>query len=308
MAFGDIETITLPAIALDNTNLLTFTIVNPNGTPDLNTDDNTLNWQTVVSNRKANFPIEERFETSFEQRWVSVNPAGERLWEPITIGDNTSLTFKGYNYDAPGSRSWIVSPAIDLSGVDSLGLAFDVSYVTSDGRSDALLVYTSTDCGETFTLLQTYSNIDLAAGDNDGPWTPGDETDWITKELSLEDQLADQRDARIAFVFQNSGVNNIYLDNIRIVPGSTEKIRRGFEVFPNPLFNNDRISIMYNLPQSEDILIQVFDSMGRVVFTEERTGIMNQTDVLHIGQLSGMYTMRVTTSGKVYVRKFIASR
>jgi hypothetical protein len=308
MSFGDIRTITLPEIALNNTNQLTFTIVDPDGNPDLNLDDNTLTWQTVVNGKKAAFPVEEGFEASFENRWVSVNPDGERVWEPSTIDDNTSLTFRGYNYDAPDSRSWVVSPVMDLSGIDSLGVSFDVSYVTRDGRSDALLVYTSTNCGESFKLIQTYSNVDLAIGDEDGPWTPGDETDWITKELSLEDHLADQRDARIAFVFLNAGVNNIYLDNIRVVPGSTAEIKRGFEVFPNPLLNNERISIMYNLPQSEDILIQIFDSMGRVVFAEERTGIMNQTDVLHIGQLTGMYTMRVTTSSKVYVRKFIAAR
>lgn len=307
MSFGDIINVTLPVVALDNTNLLSFTIVDPNGMPDVNSDDNTLVWQTVVNTKAASFPVEEGFEANFENRWVTVNPGGDKVWEPFTIDDNTTLKFEGYDYNVPDSRSWVVSPVLDLTGVDSLGLAFDVSYVTRDGHSDVLHVYTSTDCGESFTLHQTYSNVDLAVGDDDNPWTPNDDTDWVTKEISLE-ALAGQREARIALVFQNAGVNNIYIDNIRIVPGSTAEIKRGFEVFPNPLLSNDRISIIFNLPQSEDIVIEVFDSMGRVVFKEEKTGVMNQTDVLHVGQLSGMYTMRVKTSGKVYARKFIAAR
>jgi hypothetical protein len=309
LSFGDVVAFTLPPIALDNEiNTMTFTIRDPNGNPDVNIDDNTLTWQAEVNHKTATIPLEERFESNFSDRWVSINPTGERVWEPVTLDGNTALKFEGYNYDAPDSRSWLVSPAIDLSGVDSVGLAFDVSYITRDGGSDALLVYTSTNCGESFSLLQTYSHLDLSVGEDDAAWTPSDKTDWITKEISLKEELADQRDARIALVFRNAGVNNLYLDNIRVVAGSTVEIKRGFEVFPNPLMGNDKISVTFNLPQSEDIVIQIFDAMGRVVFTEEKTGVMDQTDVLYIGQLSGMYTMKVITPKKVYARKFISVR
>jgi hypothetical protein len=310
LSFGGTTVITLPPIALDkDINNLTFTIREPNGEPDLNISDNTLTWQNVVNNKKESIPLQEGFESSFEDQWVSVNPAGERLWESFELDGNTALKFEGYDYDAPGSQSWLVSPVMDLSGVDSLGLAFDVSYKTRDGGSDALLIYTSTNCGESFSLVETLTNANISIGEASTAWTPGDDTDWITKELSLEDALNNQRDARIAIVFQNSGINNLYLDNIRILPGSLGEVKRGFQVFPNPLLNNDKISVTYNLPQSEDILIQIFDPMGRLAFTEKKLGIMNQTDVLNIGLLgSGMYTMRVVTPKKVYVRKFISAQ
>jgi hypothetical protein len=129
----------------------------------------------------------------------------------------------------------------------------------------------------------------------------------MTHELSLK-PLAGTRDGRLAFVFTNEGVNNLYLDNIRIVPGSSVEIKRGFEIFPNPLTNDERISIQFNLAELQDVVVQIIDPMGRLVFEEQKAAIQKQTDILNFGKLvSGVYTMRVITAGKNYTRKFVVT-
>jgi hypothetical protein len=307
---GQTYDLLLPQVSLDQgDNTMHFSVLNPNGLPDVNMNDNTIEYHAFVDDEKSNIPLKETFESSYEQRWISNNPQMRNSWITSTIDGNTSMLFQGYNYQDVNTKGWLVSPILDLSEIDSAGMAFDVSYVTREGGSDELQILGSVNCGEKFDIvLETFAGVDIAIKDENIPWTPSDDEDWIRKEVSLK-SLAHTSDARIAFVFKNEGVNNLYIDNIAILLGSSVEIKRGFQVFPNPIVNAENMAITFNLPHAENIVLEIINNMGMVVYRDQLQDILNQSDLIPIGQLSsGVYTVRVTASKKTYIRKFVCVR
>jgi hypothetical protein len=68
-------------------------------------------------------------------------------------------------------------------------MKFDVSYRRFDNKTkDSLLVYISTDCGNTFnpTALYIKSGVDLATGPNkNSSYIPAVNSDWRTDSIDL---------------------------------------------------------------------------------------------------------------------------
>jgi hypothetical protein len=69
------------------------------------------------------------------------------------------------------------------------------------------------------------------------------------------------------------------------------------------------MAITFNLPHAENIVLEIINNMGMVVYRDQLQDILNQSDLIPIGQLSsGVYTVRVTASKKTYIRKFVCVR
>ena len=303
---GDETIIELDEVSLDaGENELSFTISQPNGVPDVNMNDNTINYKALVNTKTASLPLTENFEGEFENFWISTNPMLSTTWIPFTELSETALQFSGYDNTEIGTRGWLISPTFDLSSIDSAGLAFDVSYATREGSSDELLILGSRTCGDAFDVaLETFSGMEVAVKETDQPWIPASTSDWLTKTVSLK-ELAGSRDARVAFVFQNEGVNNMFIDNVRIISTSANELKRGFQIFPNPVTSAAQISIAYNLSHSDDVTLEIIDRVGRLVYVAKKQEVLNQTEILELGLSPGLYTMRLVTPRKVYTRKFV---
>jgi PKD repeat protein len=136
-----------------------------------------------------------------------------------------------YNYNTKGERDELISPALNFNGFTGINLTFDHAYARYDNSSrDTLQVYISTDCGQNWTLLQTYVETGnsgwATVGNSLNVFTPTASLDWCTgsscKTINLN-SYAGNSGVRIKFVAINDFGNNLYLDNINISGIPTSK-------------------------------------------------------------------------------------
>ncbi len=294
----------------DGENEITFEITEVNGSPDFNPADNTIFLRTVVNKATDAIPIRQNFEGVFENTWTIVNPSDGMNWQKKSVEKNTALYFNGFANSLPGDAGWLVSPVLDFSAASEAGLSYDLSYAYRSNTSDQFYILASTDCGYTFsdTLLFLQGNA-LAEGKSSSvAWEPGDESDWSTNFIALPG-LAGQPDTRVAFVFVNDKGNNIYIDNIEFyVSDSPLKLDEPFAVHPNPV-EDGIANITFNLPEKDDVLVDIADPVGKILISENLTGILNQTFPFSLsGRPAGLYFVRVRTSDQVIVKKILVIR
>lgn len=125
------------------------------------------------------------------------------------------INFYSYN-NAPGALDDLFSPVIDLSGVTSPMLYFDVAYARySTTLFDGLRIEISTDCGVTYAPTGYFKeNLDLAtAGTQTGSFTPT-AAQWRRDSIDLTPYLGNS--IRLKFVAINGYGNNLYLTNFEI--------------------------------------------------------------------------------------------
>ena len=148
-----------------------------------------------------------------------------------------------------------ITPAINLSTTKNVSISFDYAFAT-DSYYDSLItdqlnVYTSRDCGETWTLKKVIGgpqvssnsitvNTLLTAGNSSGaPFLPTADNLWKNISFPLSVNNLDTK-TRIKFEFVPSKyANNFYIDNLNIngVLEIEESpiTKMNVNVFPNPV-------------------------------------------------------------------------
>ncbi|MEL7534850.1 MAG: S8 family serine peptidase, partial [Bacteroidota bacterium] len=183
-------------------------------------------------------PFSEDFESgSFNTNaWTSSNPDNSNTWEIKSVsGSNPgsqAAWINFYNYTAAGQRDAIETPALDFSTYSTLNLSFEYAYRTyNSSASDSLLIYVSTDCGESFPDKvfaggENGNGSFATGGQLSVPFTPSSANDWCSgsfgpacPQIDLS-AYAGQANVVIRFESYNNYQNNLYLDNI-FVNGST---------------------------------------------------------------------------------------
>jgi photosystem II stability/assembly factor-like uncharacterized protein len=119
-------------------------------------------------------------------------------------------------YSTSSGFQELISAPLTSASVAGDSLKFDHAYATYSGENDNLDILTSTDAGTTWTLLINY------AGGTSGPLNTGGTTtsafvptaaQWATKTIALPVGTN-----KISFRANTAFGNNLYLDNVRIVP------------------------------------------------------------------------------------------
>ncbi|MEM6345132.1 MAG: S8 family serine peptidase [Bacteroidota bacterium] len=191
-----------------------------------------------VNSSGQSLPFSEDFEsgTFTTNGWTSSNPDNSNTWEIKTVSGSTpgsqAAWINFYNYTAAGQRDAIETPSLDFSTYSNLSLSFEYAYRTyNSSGTDSLLIYVSTDCGETFPHKifagGENGNASFATGSqSSGPFTPASANDWCNgsygptcPQIDLS-AYAGQANVVIRFEAYNNYQNNLYLDNI-FVNGTT---------------------------------------------------------------------------------------
>jgi PKD repeat protein len=200
------------------------------------------NYITILSNSNLLFPFAETVENTSSSfpNWVAYNPDGDRAWvfAEATSGFGTgtkSIYFDNYSGDEKdnpyGTMDGIISNRINLAANQFAELTFDVAYARySPELTDTLLLYYSTDCGQTFKPFWQKGGKDLAtAPDAEDSFVPA-ANQWRKETISLG-FLNGQSSVYLAMVNSSGWGNNVYLDNIKIqVPAPTQKPVAAFSV------------------------------------------------------------------------------
>ena len=234
-------------------------------------------------------PFKESFTAS---NWYPTSPNGISEWQKFTIIENEMYVVSAYNNASP-TESWLVSPYFTLTNYSSAGLFFKLSYGQSL-FSDGLEVKVSTGCTNTFETIWSSDLDALDFAESAGAWIPENDGDW--KEFFIDlSPYKNLPEVRLAFVFKNNGGNNLYLDDVELTNNGNPvqpRLKEGrFIAYPNPA--QDQFSITLNLPETQNVRVQLVSITGAIVLDMKFEQLLNETIQMDTGQLYGTYFIRV---------------
>jgi hypothetical protein len=233
LAFGQSTTINLPiTVSTEGNYSLQVFVSLPNGVPDERAFNDSLTVGFVLQPPLTG-TISQGFESATfpPARWSILNPnTGSLSWARTTLASKTgsaSAFLNIFNYNSPGDLDYLIAPSMQLNNVDSVIIRFAHAYKpysNSPEFADTLMLMASLDCGNTFTELiwkQGGSNLASTTGTTgDLNWIPSNE-EWTENRLSIPvSRFNSAGNVRFAFVSINKFGQNIFLDDIQLIPFS----------------------------------------------------------------------------------------
>lgn len=225
LSTGDTARVRFNPIALNlGANNFQANIIEVNNTTDPNSSNNSITSSPIIQ-PQLSLPYTFTMD-QFGSSWVVNNPDNSFTWEsfPITIAGATQnvIRIQNYEYDASSQLDFLVSPQINLSEFPNAQLTFKMAYApyNTQGFGDFLYVAVSTDCGNTFNILEAPYSKDVnflqTAEPTLNEFIPTREEQFRREIVNLS-QFAEFGNVRIAFINRNGYGNNIYLKDIQIL-------------------------------------------------------------------------------------------
>jgi len=243
LASGATEILTFGQITLSSSgeNEFMAEIRTVNGVSDSDEANNTL-----VTHPKVPSSISLPYSVGagdFSNLWSLKNPDNDSTWDEIALqidGQAANLIyFNGFNYSTVGELDYWISPQINLTTATNAQLKFEMSYApySDEEYQETLLVAVSTDCGNTFDLLQAPYNKKgsslMTEEATSEQFFPSSASQFRTELVNLS-QYAGEGDIRIAFVSVNGYGNNIFIKDIEILPSEEYRYRLQINNVLNP--------------------------------------------------------------------------
>jgi len=268
----------------------TLTATNANGS-----HSKTFNNAVYVSGTWAEHigPAQDNFEGS--NFWIVQNPEDNHAYFSLVSGKGKDLSkcFKLNNYKdisnaAPssvdsyyydrlgGSTDYLISPSYDLSTTTSVSVSFDYSYGTNetieDDMKDKLIVWSSKDCGKTWTPRKTITGAELVSAGYvaNTDFAPTMNSQWRTATFNYSASSTDKK-TRYRFEFTATDKSgNLYIDNFNVSGtlgiSDNDGEALGISLSPNPVSTGSDISVEI-ASATQDVQLQVVDVNGQVIST-----------------------------------------
>jgi len=199
----------------------------PNNAADQLTTNDTLTVVVTVGSAIPG-PIVEGFEsTTFPPTgWSVINPNSDAYtWTRTTSAKNSgnaSAYVNLYNYTTTQRLDYLVAPALDVTGADSVIVSFARAYKqysTTAGSQDTLMVLVSVDCGATFPITawkKASAQLATVTGTTGNVnWFPA-AGEWKTDRIDIKPLIGANTKVNVAFVTRNLYGQNIFIDDINI--------------------------------------------------------------------------------------------
>lgn len=276
---------------------VTLAVTNAQGTT---TTTKSLITVLPITAQYTQAPYLQGFEdpaAAFNDWTVKVN--GNQTWQSYNqAGYNSGKCVYINNYSRGcGPADEMVSPTFSLAGIQSPKIAFRLAYrQQSQTNTDNLQIYTTKDCGETWNLRYNVSGNDLASitFPSNAPFVPSNSNDWKPQTVNFSSSYVDEPNVQVKFVYQCSGGNNIYLDDINIVGTNFTAIEEVNNNLVSYYFDeaNQSVQISAKTPQN-NLKITLYNLTGQLITTQE---IKQQASVWSIpvpAITSGIYFMQI---------------
>jgi PKD repeat protein len=270
-------------------------------------------------------PFSEDFneETDFSNWIVYNNDTSKSRWEYSPghgYGSGNSVVMKNFG-NISAERDELISPSYNISTVPTPILMFRIAGAERGAPEppapipapapDALNLYTSNNCGQTWTLRKTWDGQELiSAGQYNSEYYPASWEQWQTIYYSLSG-IASQDNIRFKFEFVagESGSNNLFIDDINIGTSlGNEDFESviGLKLFPNPVASITQVQ--FNSTSPGEIKMSIVDVLGKEVYMPFRGRISTGEQAFTIDMTpfsAGLYTLRLELDGKVIYKKLI---
>jgi PKD repeat protein len=286
------------------------------------------------SYRDYNGPSQLTFDLENNAQYIAVNPTeNEARWQienGAGINGSRAMMLRNaspytsflpftneafYQNRLAGNVDEFITPSFDLSNTSGVSISFRYAAATNAtsvaDMTERLRVLVSTNCGQTWTVRQTLTGMDLINnGSGHENFTPNQNTIWGESSFTL---TGTQTSGNVRFKFEYTASdysNNIAIDNI-MVSGvlGLENFNPLAEIFayPNPVSSQDKIEI--HIPEDVSLSeIRVLDAMGKEVARITESGLSNQTHI-QLNQYAtftqGVYYLRFASETHSHVVKLI---
>ncbi|MDX2248169.1 MAG: M43 family zinc metalloprotease [Bacteroidia bacterium] len=288
----------------------------PNGSADSDpTNDTATSTFEALNNAGLVIPYFEGFESGVfpPQDWQLNNSDNQTSWQPAPIGRNGSGSafMDNYNYSAFGQVDELLTPGLDLTPFEKVGLSFHVSYAryaANSGFSDTLEVWASGDCGKNFQLLWRKYGNDLATSPaTTSSFVPLSAAQWRQEWVDLTD-FSDSTYVVIKFRHITNYENNLYLDNININEIFSLDIEGPLQtgnltLTPNPA--KDKVTLTYEALKGGETQVSLIDISGRELFRESFNALIgvNHFPISLTSLAAGIYFVRLRQETGEVVKK-----
>lgn len=308
---------------------VTLTVMNDQGSTT-----KTVEKQIYVSYDWSDLagPIQEDFSTypNLDNFWLVNNIRdNSSFWKysnTVGFSGNTSMMLNAYETDVTAidtgdnDQDELITPSMNLSNLVASSnpqFTFQYSYATrgqlATDITEKLEVFSSTDCGKTWSSRLVIEGLELAAGGSaSGFYVPNSTVNWSQASFNIPSNLR-VNGARFKFVFTTSSVsNNLYIDDINITGTvSVDELENDFalNVFPNPVNANSVISLTTT---SEDaVVIRLIDITGKEIAVVNQSKLKRGSYTFPLGNYdlpSGMYFITAQSGNRKHTTKFVVNR
>lgn len=249
-------------------------------------------------------------EAAFNDNWMIVENNKPINWEINTSsGRQSQQSIYINNFDATSPQTYeFFSSTIDASGLPALVVSFDYAYSkNAPGVFESLKIAVSKDCGETWSTRKTITAANLVTYDTEltTPFFPAQDDQWLNYIVTNIPSVDLVDGLMIKFIFEASGGNNLFIDNIQITNPSTLGIENDMLnqtlVYPNPTANN----IFVEVPNQVTIQsIELMETNGTRLlpdYSEKPNGIAISMETL----CSGIYFLKINTENSSRTVKIV---
>ncbi len=289
----------------DSTGILTGTPSNSDiGDNDvvlsLTDGENTVvqNFTITVAPHGQVVLIDEDFSSCPPANWTTYSVASDKNWE---CSDYGYMYINAYNGDV-AADDWLISPALDLSSVESPVLTFATwTRYADDGITDpeVRLKYSTDYPGSGNPENYTWTELSYTYPAEDSQnWTASGDIDLSSIQAS---------NVYIAFQYTSSGTgansSAIWeVDNVSLIaynPASVDEVSSNVKIYPNPS-TDGTITISTDL---QNVSVMLYSAEGRFINSYDLHND-KKTILVNNGQ-KGLYLLQIKSENSIFWRKII---
>jgi len=293
-----------PIVLTSTSNSFVATIRLVNGGTDPNPSNNTIQSSPSI---QPVVPLPYSFSfNDIGNKWVINNPDGLFTWQATQLvldgQPQQALFIRNYEYEAFGELDYFISPQIDLSTFQNAQLTFNMAYGPFNNNSfgDYLLVAVSTDCGNTFDIINAPYDKDYNFLRTSTPtldeFIPTSSSQFRREIVNLS-QFAGMGNVRVAFIGRNGFGNNLYIKDIEILSEETFKydLKLTELVTPTPIGSNNHENEVISVTNTGNLPISGF--IFRRISGSSNQGFIARADPLAAGETSNINIPKSTILG-----------
>lgn len=222
-----------------------------------------------------------------------------------------------------GARFQITSIPVAVNAIGNATFTFNYAFaqrnVQNFGGSvtpsnDRLIVFSSSDCGQTWTPRWNRAGAQLATTGGipttNQPFLPSDLSQWAIGSFALS--IPNNQNLMFRFEFRSNGGNNVLIDNINIgFPLSTNdylSTQWGVKIYPNP--SHGIFDVTFSNNGANEAIIELLDITGKLIFSDN-IRIAGQDEVKYsmgnrgITPSAGVYLVRINMNGQSVTQKVV---
>lgn len=209
-----------------------------------------------------------------------------------------------YNDRLGNTKDYMISPAYDLRNTSNVSISFDYAYGTKATATaditEKLVVYSSRDCGKTWTqrLSMTGTQLVSAGFVGNTDFTPNNDNLWKTATFNYTPNSTDNKTRfKIEFIASDNS-NNFYFDNWNVsgtLGIEDNGLSAAVNIAPNPVTAGSNLTV--EIPTNQlGMELVVVDMNGNVVSTTTASAGTTFVEI-PMNVAKGCYLLNATQGG-----------